>query len=76
MTVLAIVQSWYVLDTTKFVFDRCNFIVTRKSRRTVNDIDPDSFSGIYLACSVSGRKYIYVTYPVGSHVNNIYLFNR
>ena len=76
MTVLAIVQSWYVLGGTKCVFDRyiVIFIVTQKSRRTVND--PSWLSGIYLACSVSGRKYIYVTYPIQSHVNNIYLFNR
>ena len=39
MTVLAMVQSWYVFGTTKCVFDRyiAIFIVTWKSRRTVND---------------------------------------
>ena len=47
MTVLAIVQSWYVLGTTKCVFDGyvVIFIVTRKNRRTVND--PSWVSGIY-----------------------------
>ena len=73
MTVLAIVQSWYVLGTTKCVFDRyiAIFIVTRKSRRTVND--PVGCQEYIL---LAGRKYIYVTNPVRSHVKNIYLFNR
>ena len=48
------------------VFDRyiAIFIVITKSRMIVNDAN--WLSGIYVVCSVPGRKYIYVTNPIQS----------